>query len=35
MNTTFQEKQQENNALSAFDNMIAAYILIGKVPENE
>jgi hypothetical protein len=35
MNTTFQEKQQENNALSAFDNMIAAYIISGKVVKDE
>jgi hypothetical protein len=35
MNTTFQEQQQENNALSTFDNMIAAYIIIGKEFENE
>jgi len=35
MNTTFQEKQQENNALGAIDNMTAAYIFTGKVPKNE
>jgi hypothetical protein len=35
MNTTFQEKQQENNALGAYDNMLAAYIISGKVYKSD